>query len=47
MIFIQIVCLLKNIIGPNCEVSGGDIFHLLEFYGFDGNEIEIVNSDSS
>ena len=37
----------KIIIGPNCEVSGGDIFHLLEFYGFDGNEIEIVNSNSS
>lgn len=37
----------KIIIGSNCKVSKGDIFHLLEFYGFDGNEVEIAKSESS
>lgn len=37
----------KIIIGPNCKVTEGDVFHLLEFYGFDGNQIEIVKSKSS
>lgn len=37
----------KVIIGPNCKVTEGDIFHLLEFYGFDGRRIEIVKSKSS
>lgn len=37
----------KIIIGPNCKVSNLDIFHLLEFYGFEGNEIEIIKSESS
>ena len=37
----------KIIIGPNCGVSEWDIFHLLEFYHFEGNKIEIVKSDSS
>ena len=35
------------IIGPNCKVDELDIYHLLEFFGFDGNEIEIVRSASS
>ena len=37
----------KIIIGPNCKVTEGDIFHLLEFYGFEGNQIAIVKSKSS
>lgn len=37
----------KIVIGPNCKVDELDIYHLLEFFGFDGNEIEIVRSASS
>lgn len=35
------------IIGPNCKVDELDIFHLLEFFRFDGNNIEIKSSKSS
>jgi hypothetical protein len=34
-------------IGPNCKVMEDDIFHLLEFYGFDANHIRIGKSKSS
>lgn len=37
----------KVIIGPNCKVNDLDVYHLLNFYGFDGNEIEITRSKSS
>lgn len=37
----------KIVIGPNCKVEKLDIYHLLEFFNFDGNEIEIVKSESS
>lgn len=37
----------KVIIGPNCKVDEQDIYHLLEFFGFDGDEIEIERSKSS
>lgn len=37
----------KVIIGPNCKVDERDIYHLLEFFGFDGDEIEITRSKSS
>lgn len=37
----------KIVIGPNCKVDELDIYHLLEFFGFDGREIEIVRSVSS
>ena len=31
----------KVILGPNCKVDEQDIYYLLEFFGFDGDEIEI------
>lgn len=37
----------KIVIGPNCKVNELEIFHLLEFFGFDGTEIEIARSRSS
>ncbi len=37
----------KIVIGPNCKVKQLDIYHLLEFFKFDGNEIKIVKSKSS
>jgi len=37
----------KIIIGPNCRVSESDIYHILEFFGFDGTEIQIQKSKSS
>lgn len=37
----------KIIIGPNCKVYELDIYHLLNFFGFDGDEIEIMKSNSS
>lgn len=37
----------KIVIGPNCKVEELDIYHLLEFFGFDGDEIEIIKSKSS
>ena len=37
----------KVIIGPNCKVNILDIYHLLQFYGIDGDEIEIIKSKSS
>lgn len=37
----------KVIIGPNCKVNILDIYHLLQFYGFDADEIEIKKSKSS
>lgn len=37
----------KVIIGPNCKVNILDIYHLLQFYGFDGDKIEIIKSKSS
>ena len=39
--------LKKVIIGPNCKVDEQDIYHLLEFFGFDGDEIAITRSKSS
>jgi len=35
------------ITGPNCKVNIIDIYHLLQFYGFDGDKIEIKKSQSS
>ena len=35
------------ITGPNCKVNILDIYHLLQFYGFDGDKIEIKKSQSS
>ena len=35
------------IIGPNCKVSESDIYFLLEFFGFDGNKIQVQRSKSS
>ena len=35
------------IIGPNCKVSESDIYFLLEFFGFDGNKIQLQRSKSS
>ena len=35
------------IIGPSCKVDKLDIFHLLEFFGFDGNKINVEKSKSS
>lgn len=37
----------KVVIGPNCKVNELDIYHLLEFFKFDGDRIEIVRSQSS
>ena len=31
----------KVVIGPNCKVDILDIYHLLQFYGFDRDKIEI------
>ena len=35
------------IIGPNCKVNILDIYHLLQFYGFNGEKIKIEKSKSS
>lgn len=35
------------IIGPNSKVSESDIYFLLEFFGFDGGNIQIQRSESS
>ena len=37
----------KVIIGPNCKVNILDIYHLVQFYGFNGDELEIIKSKSS
>lgn len=37
----------KVVIGPNCKVDELDVYHLLSFYKFDGDKIEIVRSQSS
>lgn len=37
----------KIVIGPNCKVDELDILHLLGFYKYDFDEIEIVKSKSS
>lgn len=37
----------KVVIGPNCKVNNLDIYHLLQFYGFAGDEIKIIKSKSS
>lgn len=37
----------KIVIGPNCKVNELDISHLLEFYKYDSDEVEIVKSKSS
>lgn len=37
----------KVIIGPNCKVDELDVFHLLGFYKYNVDEIEIARSESS
>ena len=37
----------KVIVGPNCKVNILDIYHLLQFYEFDADKIEIKKSKSS
>lgn len=37
----------KIIIGPNCKVDELDIIHVLEFFHYDSEEIDIVESQSS
>ena len=43
----EILPVKKIIIGPNCKVDELDIYHLLEFFGFNANSIDIINSKSS
>ena len=37
----------KIVIGPNCKVGELDIYHLLEFFGYENDKIEIKKSQSS
>ena len=37
----------KVVIGPNCKVNELDVYHLLEFFKFAGEKIEIMRSQSS
>lgn len=37
----------KIVIGPNCKVGELDIYHLLEFFGFESDTIKIEKSQSS